>query len=191
MKFLRAIMLLAVLVPLGCGAGEIPDDSIYNIESNWVDQNNQSSNIVTWQGKVQVLAFVYTYCEHSCPIIVANLKQIERRISAQWTGDVRFSLVSLDPARDIPAVLNRYMQDHNLADGKWMMFNGDPDDVLELSALLGVRYKPMDTEGKDIAHSNMITVLDRQGRIHYQMKGFDESLQRVVAEIEAAASATP
>ena len=75
-----------------------------------------------------------------------------------------------------------------MADGKWMMFNGDPDDVLELSALVGVRYKPMDTEGKDIAHSNMITVLDRQGRIHYQMKGFDESLQRVVAAIETAAS---
>ena len=68
--------------------------------------------------------------------------------------------------------------------------NGDPDDVLELSALVGVRYKPMDTEGKDIAHSNMITVLDRQGRIYYQMKGFDERLQPVVEAIEIAAGAT-
>ena len=190
MKMINAI-LLAMLVPLGCGADEIPGDSIYNVRSNWVDQNSQSHNIKDWRGKVQVLAFVYTYCEHSCPIIIAKLKQIEHDIPAKVIEDVRFSLVSLDPERDTPAVLDRYMRDHKLADRQWMMFNGDPDDVLELSALLGVRYKPMDSEGKDIAHSNMITVLDRQGRIHYQMKGFDESLERVVAEIEKAASATP
>jgi protein SCO1/2 len=187
MKIPSAILLL-LLIPWSSAMGEIPGDSIYNIESDWVDQNGQSSNITSWQGKTQVLAFVYTYCEHSCPIIVSNLKQIEQHIPAELKADVRFSLVSLDPGRDTPSVLNAYMQKEKLASGQWMMFNGDPDDVLELSALVGVRYKPMDTEGKDIAHSNMITVLDSQGRIHYQMKGFDESLQRVVEEIEKAAN---
>jgi hypothetical protein len=32
----------------------------------------------------------------------------------------------------------------------------------------------------------MITVLDKDGRIHYQMKGLDESLDDVVAAIQSA-----
>ena len=67
------------------------------------------------------------------------------------------------------------------------MFNGDPDDVLELAALFGVRYKPMNNTEKDIAHSNMISILDKAGRIHYQMKGLDASLEQVVVEISKTA----
>ena len=94
---------------------------------------------------------------------------------------MQFTLVSLDPARDRPEVLKRYMLEHDLDENLWTMLNGDPDDVLELSALLGVRYKPMDSESKDIAHSNMITVLDRQGRIHYQMKGLNQDLDLLMS----------
>jgi hypothetical protein len=83
------------------------------------------------------------------------------------------------------------MQDHDLENGRWMMFNGEPDDVLKLSALVGVCYKPMDAEGKDIPDSNMITVLDRQGRTYYQMKGLDEGLMRVVTEVGKTARVTP
>ena len=96
-------------------------------------------------------------------------------------------LVSLDPKRDTPEVLSRYMQTHNLSSGDWNMLNGDPDDVRELAAVIGVRYRPMDLEGSDIAHSNMITVLDREGVISYQMKGLDEGLEKIVDAIDRSA----
>ena len=68
----------------------------------------------------------------------------------------------------------------------WQMLSGDADDVLELAALFGVRYKPMDSGG-DIAHSNMITLLDKQGRILYQLKGlnqdFDKMLELIAGEL--------
>jgi protein SCO1 len=44
----------------------------------------------------------------------------------------------------------------------------------------------MNNDAKDIAHSNMITILDKKGRIHHQMKGLDASLEKVVAEISNA-----
>jgi hypothetical protein len=49
-----------------------------------------------------------------------------------------------------------------------------------------VRYRAMDMEGTDIAHSNMITVLDKAGRIHYQMKGLGQSIDDVVAAVSTA-----
>ena len=180
---LKGLLGLLLAVPAAWAAPELPNDSVYHVGSNWVNQNGGKVNIADFQGKVQVVAFVYTYCEHSCPFIIANLKRIEREIPAENKADVQFSLVSLDPARDSPEVLKQYMLDHDLDEQLWTMLNGNPDDVLELSALLGVRYRPMDNEAKDIAHSNMITVLDRQGRIHYQMKGLNESLEAVVSAI--------
>ena len=180
---LTGLLGLLLAVPAAWAAPELPNDSVYHVASNWVNQNGGKVNIADFQGKVQVVAFVYTYCEHSCPFIIANLKRIEREIPAETKADVQFSLVSLDPARDSPEVLKQYMLDHDLDEQLWTMLNGNPDDVLELSALLGVRYRPMDNEAKDIAHSNMITVLDRQGRIHYQMKGLNEGLEAVVSAI--------
>lgn len=180
---LRGLLGLLLAIPAAWAAPELPDDSVYHVASNWVNQNGGKVNIADFQGKVQVVAFVYTYCEHSCPFIIANLKRIEREIPAETKADVQFSLVSLDPARDSPEVLKQYMLDHDLDEQLWTMLNGNPDDVLELSALLGVRYRAMDNEAKDIAHSNMITVLDRQGRIHYQMKGLNEGLEAVVSAI--------
>lgn len=180
------ILILAFLIPSILIAGPLPDRSIYHIGSQWRDQNDQIQNIVEFRGKVRVLAFVYTYCEHSCPIILARLKQIEARFEKEKQEDVGFLLVSLDPKRDTPKVLSRYMSDHNLDANTWTMLNGDPDDVLELSALVGVRYRPMDSEGEDIAHSNMITILDRSGRIYYQMQGLNEKIGRVIEAIESA-----
>lgn len=189
-KSRAGIVGLILLLPSAWAASDLPNDSVYHVASHWLNQNGDKVNIADFRGKVQVVAFVYTYCEHSCPLIIANLKQIERGIPTEQKPDARFLLISLDPARDSPEVLKRYMLDHDLDERQWTMLNGDPDDVLELSALLGVRYRPMDSKSKDIAHSNMITVVDRRGRINYQMKGLNEGLEPVLSSITGAIKAT-
>lgn len=167
-------------------AANLPDNSIYHIDSSWLNQNKEELNIASLQSRVQVVAFVYTYCEHSCPVILAKLKFIEKNISPEHKDSVNFLLVTLDPERDTPEVLNAYMKKKGLDETRWQMFSGDPEDVLELSALVGVRYRPMNNKSGDISHSNMITVLDRKGRLHYQMKGLDVGLEQVLAEIAVA-----
>lgn len=181
-----SVLFLFFLASTFTVAAELPNNSVYHIGSDWKNQNNKKVNITSLRGKVQVVAFVYTYCEHSCPIILAKLKRIEKGISTKDKSKVNFLLVSLDPKRDTPDILKKYMKEKKLNEKVWQMFSGTSDDVLEFSALLGVRYKPMNNDSKDIAHSNMITVLDKSGRIHYQMKGLDASLEKVSAEIAIA-----
>lgn len=179
-KQYKLIWLVATLLLSAVSfAGELPDNSIYHVGSSWLDQDNQSFPIDELQGKIQVVAFVYTYCEHSCPIILAKLKALKSLLPEGHSKQVQFLLISLDPERDTPSVLKNYMQDKELEKDEWRLLSGSSDDVLELAALVGVKYKPMDPEGKDIAHSNMITVLDKKGRLHYQMKGLNESVNDV------------
>jgi len=54
------------------------------------------------------------------------------------------------------------------------LVRGDPDDVLEMAALLGVRFREM-ADG-EYAHSNIITILDAQGAILYQQQGLGSDL---------------
>lgn len=184
MKLLVGVLMLVCAARLL--ANELPGDSVYHADSSWTNQDNETVRVTDLRGKVQVVAFVYTYCEHTCPTIIARLKMIDKQIDGDTRPHVNFTLISLDPQRDTPAVLNAYMQEKKLDERRWTMLHGDPGDVRVLSAMLGVRYRPMGSS--DIAHSNMITVLDNDGVIRYQMKGLSEDLARIAAEISTAAN---
>ena len=60
----------------------------------------------------------------------------------------------------------------------WTLMTGSDDQVLELAALLGVKYKRI--SDLDYSHSNIITVLNREGEIRHQQTGLgvepDEAL---------------
>lgn len=190
-KISKFIFLLFASISITGLADELPDDSIYHINSKWLNQDSNSVAIGDFREKIQVVSFIYTYCEHSCPVIISTLKELELSLSEDSKNEVNFLLISLDPKRDTPPVLSAYMQERDLSRNNWTMLQGTPDDVLEMSALLGVRYRPMDSEGNDLAHSNMITVLDKEGRINYQMRGLNEDLREVTRSIESIQRGAP
>ncbi len=178
-----AVALIFVVFTLLAQASELPDDSVYNVDSVWLNQNSESLELPDLAGHIQLVAFVYSYCEHTCPTIIATIKQVDKLLSAEAREQFRITLISLDPDRDTPERLKAYMKKQSLGENQWTMLHGDADDVLTLSAVFGVRYKPMGDS--DIAHSNMLTILDDQGVIRYQMQGLGENLKTISAEIES------
>src|SRR5262245_60767301 len=99
----------------------------------------------------------FAKCEYACPLLVHDMKRIEAALPEHVRSNVGFVLVSFDSDRDTPAALAEYRKNHELA-ANWTLLRGAPDDVLELGALLGVKFKK-DARGQ-FAHSNVITVLD-------------------------------
>lgn len=172
-----------ITIPVSFAGGPLPQNSVYQLSTQWHDQNNVSLPLVQLTDKVQVVAFMYTYCEHTCPVILSTLKKIDKQLTDSQKKKVNFLLVSLDPERDTPTVLRAYMSKNNLAGNRWRMLNGNADDVLELAAVFGVRYKAMDMNN-DIAHSNMITVLGYQGSIEFQMRGLNTDLSNTIDAID-------
>ena len=150
--------------------------SLYQVSSQWTNQNGDVQSLGSLAGHVQLVVMTYTMCEFSCPLIVADLKKLQASLS----DEIGFTLVSIDPERDTPARLRAYAKKMNLRPEQWTLLNGEPDDILELAALLGVRFQR--SSGSDFAHSNMISVLDEYGRIIYQQKGLGNDL---VEETEA------
>ncbi len=153
------------------GANEMPagtytDASLYQVESSWTTQDAEVIQLSDLQGQFQIVAMTYTSCEFSCPLIVAAMKKILKEIPE---SHVKATLISIDPARDTPDVMKAFATKTNLSAHQWTLLQGDPDDVMEMAALLGVRYKKM--EDGEYSHSNIITILNPAGEIIHQQQG--------------------
>ena len=145
--------------------------SLYQATSEWMTENGKRVNLDTLAGKTQVVAMVYTSCEVACPRILASMKTVQKEADSDAVG---FVLISIDPERDTPEALKAFAGKMDMDDSEWTLLTGSPDNVLELAALLGVRYRKM-ADG-EFAHSNIITVLDEHGEIVHQQNGLSADL---------------
>ena len=127
------------------------------------------------KGRPQVIAMFFVNCQYACPLIVNDMRRIEAALTPAQRARVGFTLVSFDAKRDTVEALAEYRRVRDLPAENWTLLRGAPDDVLELAALLGVRYKQ--DAGGQFAHSNLITVLNAEGEIVHQQIGLNRDIQ--------------
>jgi protein SCO1/2 len=154
------------------------DKSLYQTESKWTTDTGKRIKLGELKGKPQVVAMFFANCQYACPIIVNDMKRIEAALTADQRTNVGFTLVSFDTKRDTPAALAAYRLTHALPADNWTLLHGEPDDLLELAALLGLQFKE-DANGQ-FAHSNVITILNAQGEIVHQQIGLNQDIKETV-----------
>lgn len=145
---------------------QLPSDSVYQLQSRWQSQQAVSHSLADLAGKKQVLSMIYTHCLHTCPTTVATMQAIAKSLPEEERAQVGFVLVSLTPASDTPTVLKAFAEKHHLDPKQWLLLTGDSRDVRTLAMLLGVKYKA--TPDNEVAHSNLLSVLDEKGRLLFQ-----------------------
>jgi len=161
------------------------DGSLYSLESSWKSQDGQSLALADLAGKVRVIAMGYSSCQYACPRLVADMRSLREQIEASIPGSVGFVFVSIDPEHDSPEKLKAYAERQQLGSSDdWILLTGDEDSVLELSVLIGMKYRK--TDASDFAHSNIISILDRDGRIIHQQFGLGTDREKTIAAIHAA-----
>lgn len=72
------------------------------------DTDGQMRTLADFKGKVVVLLFGYTHCPDICPMTLATLAQALKQLGAQ-AKRVQVLFVTVDPARDTPSSLARYV----------------------------------------------------------------------------------
>lgn len=154
---------------LGIPTSIVTDMSLYNLESDWQNQNGEELKLQALQGKVQLVAMIYTHCSYACPRIIADLKRIESGLEQFKREDIGIVLVTMDPARDTPERLLAFANSNSLDPKRWVLLTSEQDNIRELAALLNMKYKT-ELDG-EISHSNIISVLNAQGEIIHQAEG--------------------
>lgn len=153
---------------------EFSDESIYQLESEWTNQSGKEVELEEFKGKPVVFTMFFASCNYACPILVYDMKKIESKLSPEELKDYQFVLVSIDPERDTPQALNEYAKKFNLDTNRWSLLTGDKDDVLELAAVLGFKYKQ--EEDGQFSHSNLINIINEKGEVVFQHVGLNKDI---------------
>ncbi|HKJ80792.1 MAG TPA: SCO family protein [Ignavibacteriaceae bacterium] len=149
--------------------GGYTDMSVYLSNGKWADQNGNKADLGKFKNKNVVLAMFFASCQSACPVIVNDMKIIEKTIPENKINNYRFVLVSIDPERDTPRVLKNYARDHNLKSPNWTLLTGSKNDIMELAMMLGFKYSKNSSGG--FTHTNLISFLNDKGEIIFQNDG--------------------
>jgi protein SCO1 len=187
-RMLRVVSLAALaLGTLACRADVGSERSIYQLDSSWTQDSGKPLRLSELTGKVQILTLIYTTCPGSCPTTVKALQAFARGAAAELEDRARFLLVTVDPSRDTIEVLRRYRREMHLEKDAWKLVRGSDTDVRKLAALLGFNYEQV--ESGEFTHSNLVTVLNREGEIVHQQNGvgadtaaLEDAIQRAAIE---------
>jgi protein SCO1/2 len=79
--------------------------------------------------KIVTINFIYSTCaDGTCPLITANLVQVQRLLGARVGRDIFMYSITLDPKHDTPTALRRYARAYGVAPG-WQFLTGKPEDI--------------------------------------------------------------
>jgi len=165
--------------------------STYDVGGSWRTQQDQELTLPSLRGKVRVITMGFASCAYACPRILGDLQRIEATLGAD-AAKIRLVFVSINPKRDTPAKMNEFATERKLDASRWLLLRGEPEGIQELSVRLGFKFQPLDD---DFAHSNVIAVLDTEGRIVHREEALGAEIATSVAAIKkllaAPATASP
>jgi protein SCO1 len=146
-----------------------------------VDERGRSVNLDALKGNVVVYDFIFTSCTGTCPIMTNNMRALTPKVDKD--APVRFVSITVDPARDTPAVLSRYAA-RVRNDPRWTFLTGDRDTIVDLS-VKGFKLTAGDPMpgGEPLLHSSKFAVADKQGMIRGYYDATDGTVPEDVAKV--------
>jgi protein SCO1/2 len=165
----RALLtLLVCLVLAHCTKPEFNDIDIsgadYARDFALTDVAGAPRTLADYRGKVVVLFFGYTHCPDVCPTTLSQLAQARRLLGAD-AQRVQVLFATLDPERDTPALLGRYVQ---AFDPSFVALTGTPGQIEAAAREFKVFFQKVAGPTADaytLDHSSGSFVFDPQGRV--------------------------
>jgi protein SCO1 len=127
-------------------------------------------------GRVVLISFIYTRCTTACPLLTQRLALLRSRLrqAPGAASDVHFLSITVDPARDSSAALQRYASHFGAPAAGWQFLRDDPERLGPVLAAYDewTRAEP----SGDIDHPARLYLIDRGGHIReiYSLTFFDD-----------------
>ncbi|TVR23400.1 MAG: SCO family protein [Anaerolineaceae bacterium] len=134
-------------------------------EFTFVAQTGEPLSLSDLSGRYVLLAFGYTHCPDVCPATLLEFRQIKRQLG-DLADDVAFVFVSVDPERDTPELLARYMARY---DPDFIGLSGDEEGLQTIAPQFGlfwdIREDTSSRAGYIVDHTASRYLLDTQGQL--------------------------
>lgn len=136
----------------------------YGTDIRLVDHTGKLRSMLEFRGKVVAVFFGFTHCPDVCPATLADMRTVMGQLGDD-ASRLQVLFVSVDPKRDTPEVLSRYVPAFHPS---FIGLTGSPDSVIKTAAdfKIFVREQPGKTpETYTVAHSTETLVFDANGRL--------------------------
>jgi protein SCO1/2 len=160
---------LSTLLVSGCGDGprfEGSDvtGSTFGRDFHLTDHNGKPRTLADFRGKVVAVFFGYTQCPDACPTTLSELAAVMQKLGPD-ASRVQVLFVTVDPERDTPELLSRYVPAFNPT---FLGLYGDATATAETAKEFKIIYQkePGPTPGSyTMDHSTGTFLFDPQGRL--------------------------
>ena len=128
------------------------------------DHNGKPRSLEDFRGQVVVVFFGFTHCPDVCPTTLAELAGAVRQLGPAGEK-VQVLLVTIDPERDTPEMLAKYVTAFN---PKFLGLHGSAEETARVAKEFKVIYQKVAgprPENYTMDHSAGSYVFDRQGRL--------------------------
>lgn len=165
--FLSILSILSALLLSSCGAyefrGTVLEPPNPAPELPLTDQFGNEFRLSNYRGKIVLLFFGFTHCPDICPAALGDLKRVMEKLGND-AEKVQVVLVSVDPERDTPDLMQRYLAAFHPT---FLGLNGDRAVLEKAYKDYGVtairRDLPNSGLGYTIDHSGYIYAIDQAG----------------------------
>ncbi|MFN4272747.1 MAG: SCO family protein [Aliihoeflea sp.] len=163
------IILVGILVVMTAAVGWITFDwyrtqhmaRTFGEPFTLVDHRGEVITEAAFRGQPSAVFFGFTHCPDVCPTTLFEMDGWLTELGPEGEN-IRAYFVSVDPERDPPEVLGRYIE--NVTD-KVTGITGEPDKVAAMARSFGIFVRKVDLEGGDytIDHTASILMIDSTG----------------------------
>ena len=187
---LRPVKRLPVYQPNMVNA-ELVDSTLQHVKKyhriadfSLVNQNGDTITQEDYRDKIYVADFFFTTCPTICPIMTANLVDVQAALADD--DQVLLLSHSVTPEIDSVSQLKKYAIEKGVNDAKWNLVTGNKKQIYELARK---SYLAVQEDGDggpfDMIHTENFILVDKQRRIRGFYDGTrEEEMDRLLSDIE-------
>lgn len=158
------------------------------------NQFNEEVDSADFRGSFVLVYFGFIHCPDECPTTLSIWKKVYKLLENHAEG-VKFVLISVDPVRDTPELLQSYLVNFHPA---FIGLTGAVEDIEDIAIDFNVYFREVyldevdnnDTEGEQehdddylVAHTTLTFLLHKDGRIILAFP-YNTSAEEIVADLE-------
>lgn len=136
-----------------------------------MNQNGEAFNFGE-DKKLKLVEFIYTNCPDICPTTTQKMVQLKNDLekSNVYGKRIKFVTITIDPFRDTPEVLQKYMNAFEIPNtDNWIFLTGDQEDIKadqkkirEVAESLQFQYK--DPGNGQFVHTSFTYLIDENNK---------------------------
>lgn len=170
---------------------ELVDKSLQNqtknhtvLDFNLINQNGEEITQKDYENKIYVVDFFFTTCPTICPIMTANLAEIQETFIDNKA--IKLLSISVTPNVDTVPVLQEYAKSKGVIDDTWNITTGDKKHIYKLARKSYFAVVEQGDGGlQDFIHTPNFVLVDTEKQIRGIYDGTnDDEILRLIADIK-------